>query len=226
MPYWVWQTEFKIVKQQPEHDFDDAFRAQFTQLIKWRRDVRRFRPEPVDPKIIDDILDITQSSPSVGLSEPWRFVPVKSDDARAQVMASFKHCNGHALAKLSGEDAKLYAQLKLEGLSEAPVQFAVFSDHASSKGKGLGQQTMPEMLDYSVVIAVHTFWLAARAHGVGVGWVSILDPQEVAKAVDAPADWSLVAYLCVGWPVEDHLDPELERAGWEQSNRPTLNSAQ
>jgi 5,6-dimethylbenzimidazole synthase len=75
---------------------------------------------------------------------------------------------------------------------------------------------MPEMLRYSVVTAVHTFWLAARACGVGVGWVSILDPEAVRKALDAPEHWTLVAYLCVGYPREEHDDPELERAGWEQ----------
>jgi len=196
--------------------FDDNFRANFEDLIRWRRDVRRFKPDPVDPALIAHLLELADLAPSVGLSQPWRFIPVEDDAVRAHVIASFETCNAQALAAYGdGDDRSLYARLKLEGMREAPVQFAVFCDEETDKGKGLGRQTMPETLRYSVVTAVHTFWLAARASGLGVGWVSILDPDTVRKAVAAPAHWSLVAYLCVGYPQEDHLDPELERAGWE-----------
>jgi len=99
------------------------------------------------------------------------------------------------------------------------VQLAVFADETTERGAGLGRQTMPETLRYSVVGAVHTLWLAARAEGVGVGWVSILEPEVVTRVLEAPADWTLVAYLCLGWPVEEHLDPELERAGWQARAR-------
>ncbi|MFJ5370332.1 5,6-dimethylbenzimidazole synthase, partial [Bosea sp. CER48] len=115
-----------------------------------------------------------------------------------------------------GERAKLYAQLKLEGLNNAPVQFAVFCDHGTERGHGLGRRTMPEMLDYSVVAAVTQFWLAARVHGLGVGWVSIIEPGAVAAALAAPPGWKLIAYLCVGWPEEDCDVPELVTAGWER----------
>ena len=101
------------------------------------------------------------------------------------------------------------------GLREAPVHLAVFCDHATDAGAGLGRKTMPEMLDYSVVAAVHTLWLAARAEGLGVGWVSILDPVDVCRALAVPPAWKLVAYLCVGRPLEEHLDPELERHDWQ-----------
>ena len=197
-------------------DFDDAFRAEFEELIKWRRDVRRFTGEPVDPELIAHLLELADLAPSVGLSQPWRFVEVKTRAERKAVIASYERCNADALESYDGDDRALYARLKLEGLREAPVQFAVFCDEETSRGKGLGRQTMPEMLRYSVVTAVHTFWLAARASGVGVGWVSILEPEAVREALDAPGHWTLVAYLCVGFPREEHDDPDLERAGWER----------
>jgi len=196
-------------------DFDDAFRAEFEELLKWRRDVRRFTADPVDPKLIAHLLELADLAPSVGLSQPWRFVEVKDGAAHKVIVASFERCNAAALEGYDGDDKTLYARLKLEGLREASVQFAVFCDEGTLKGKGVGRQTMPEMLSYSVVTAIHTFWLAARAIGLGVGWVSILEPEEVCKALDTPDDWVLVAYLCVGFPQEEHTDPELERVGWE-----------
>jgi 5,6-dimethylbenzimidazole synthase len=142
-----------------------------------------------------------------------------------RVRENFRLCNAEALSSYAGERAERYAALKLEGLQTAPVQFAVFCERATSQGHRLGRLTMPETLEYSVVTAVSSFWLAARAVGLGVGWVSILDPEAIRAALDCPATWRLVAYLCVGWPVEDHLDPELARLGWQArtgSGRPVL----
>ncbi len=198
--------------------FDDAFRAELEDLIKWRRDVRRFKPDPVDPALISSLLDLADYAPSVGLSQPWRFVEVTDKGVRDAVIASYEQCNAEALATYEGDDKALYAKLKLEGLREAPVQFAVFCDEETDKGKGLGRQTMPEMLRYSVVTAVHTLWLAARAAGLGMGWVSIIDPDIVRDVLGVPNHWSLVAYLCIGYPQEDLAGPELERAGWEKRN--------
>ncbi|RMF08917.1 MAG: 5,6-dimethylbenzimidazole synthase [Alphaproteobacteria bacterium] len=195
--------------------FSPEFAREFEQLLKWRRDVRRFRDAPVDEALIRDLLVLADHAPSVGLSQPWRFVSMEQEAQRALVRASFERCNAAALEGYSGQDRKLYATLKLEGLREAPVQFAVFADETTRKGKGLGAQTMPETLRYSTVMAVHTFWLAARIRGLGVGWVSILEPDIVRKAANAPSGWALVAYLCVGWPQEESDQPELERAGWE-----------
>lgn len=197
-------------------EFDDAFRERFEDLVRWRRDVRRFRDTPVEPELLQRLLDLTDLAPSVGLSQPWRFIAVDTGTARKTVIASFEQCNEEALQSYEGDDRTNYARLKLEGLKEAPVQYAVFCDEKTGQGKGLGQRTMPETLRYSVVNAVHTFWLAARAYGLGVGWVSIVEPEAVRDAVHAPSHWSLVAYLCVGYPREEHPDPELERAGWEK----------
>ena len=92
---------------------------------------------------------------------------------------------------------------------------AVYCDEATEQGHGLGALTMPETRRYSTVCALHTFWLAARARGLGVGWVSILDPEGIAEALDVPRSWAFIGYLCVGFPREEHLIPELERAGWQ-----------
>ena len=197
-------------------EFDAAFGAQLGELFRWRRDVRRFRRDPVAPALVDELLDLACLAPSVGHSQPWRFVLVETPGRRAAVCEDFLRCNREALAGYAGERARLYAGLKLAGLEEAPVHLAVFADEGTPSGHGLGRRTMPETLRYSVVTAVHTLWLAARARGVGVGWVSILDPAEVARILGVPAGWSLVAYLCVGYPEEQHDGPELARAGWQQ----------
>lgn len=196
--------------------FDDAFRSALEELIYWRRDVRRFKTDPVGEELIHSLIELAAHAPSVGFSQPWRFVLVESAERRAAVRASFERANAEALSKYAGERRGLYARLKLEGLCSAPVQLAVFADEDTDTGAGLGSRTMPETLCYSVVGAVQTLWLAARAHGLGVGWVSILEPDVVAAALDVPASWKLVAYLCIGWPAEEHLDPELERHGWQQ----------
>lgn len=195
--------------------FDAAFRDGLAELLRWRRDVRRFRAEPLDEKTVDELLALAALAPSVGNSQPWRFVKVKSPALRAEVRANFERCNRRALDSYEGERAKLYATLKLAGLDNAPVHIAVFADEAAAEGYGLGRATMPETLAYSAVMAISTFWLAARARGIGVGWVSILDPGVLARALAAPPSWRLIAYLCVGWPEEEHLDPELARAGWQ-----------
>jgi 5,6-dimethylbenzimidazole synthase len=196
--------------------FDEAFARQFEDLLRWRRDVRRFRRDAVPAEMIETLLAQMRLSPSVGHAQPWRWVAVEEGERRAAVQSSFSRCNADALASYEGERAALYARLKLEGLREAPVQFAVFCDHGTPRGHGLGRATMPEMLDYSVVAAITQFWLSARIHGLGVGWVSILEPGAIAAALDAPPDWKLVAYLCVGWPEAECDEPELVRAGWER----------
>lgn len=197
-------------------EFDDAFRMQLLELFRWRRDVRRFRPEPVPAHLLDRLLDIASLAPSVGLSEPWRVVTVDDPKRRVAVRASFEACNAQALACQAADRATSYACLKLAGLDEAPCQFAVFSEPDPGQGHGLGRATMPETAAYSAVMAVHTVWLAARASGLGLGWVSILDPAAVAAALDVPRHWSLIGYFCLGYPRAEGDTPELERLGWER----------
>jgi len=196
-------------------DFDEAFRARLIELLTWRRDVRRFRRDPLPKDLIERLLEIAALAPSVGLSQPWRFVLVEDPARRAAARANFETANAAALAAYEGAEAKRYARLKLAGLDEAPVHLAVFADRATSQGRGLGRATMPEMVEYSTVTAIHTLWLAARAHGVGLGWVSIFDPGALSQSLEVPATWSLVGYLCLGYAQESAETPELERAGWE-----------
>jgi 5,6-dimethylbenzimidazole synthase len=196
--------------------FDHGFRRQLELLFRWRRDVRRFRTDPVDTALVDTLIGLAALAPSVGNSQPWRFVKVDDPARRDRIRRNFEACNRDALADYAGERARLYAELKLSGLDRAPVHLAVFADRDTGVGSGLGRRTMPETLAYSVVGAVHTLWLAARAYDIGVGWVSILDPEGIRTSLDLPEGWALVAYLCLGYPQEEHLDPELERYGWQR----------
>ena len=196
--------------------FSDDFQRQFRELLVWRRDVRRFRRQSIDPVILGELVSLARLAPSVGNSQPSRFVLVEEPVRRAQIRDIFTRCNDAARATYPDTRAALYAQLKLAGLEEAPCHLAVFVDEATASGHGLGRHTMPETLHYSAVAAVHTLWLAARTFGLGVGWVSILESRAVARALDVPDGWSLVAYLCVGYPEEEHMDPELERHNWQE----------
>jgi 5,6-dimethylbenzimidazole synthase len=195
--------------------FNQGFRDELADLMRWRRDVRRFRTDAVDEAVLDRCLAAFSMAPSVGLSEPWRLVRVESPVARAAMQANFADTNAAALACQSDDRAAAYARLKLSGMAEAPVHLAVFCDAETAKGAGLGAGTMPEARAYSVVGAITLFWLAARAEGVGVGWVSILNANRVKRDLEVPAGWLFVGYLCVGWPEADHDTPELEREGWE-----------
>lgn len=196
--------------------FDDAFRLRLHDLFVWRRDVRRFRSEPLPSGTLERLIEVGCLSPSVGLSQPWRFVVVDDANRRRAVLDEFRACNADALKSYSGELAARYAELKLAGLEEAPCQFAVFADCATGVGHGLGRRTMPEMAEYSVVTAVCMMWLAARAEGIGMGWVSILDPRRMNDILDVPSSWRFIGYFCLGYPQIESDRPELERAGWEQ----------
>ena len=200
--------------------FGAEFREQLLDLFLWRRDVRRFRRDPLPPGTLERLIGLACLAPSVGLSEPWRFVVVERPEARAAVRASFETCNATALASQSEDRAGLYAKLKLAGLDDAPCQFALFADQGTAQGHGLGRLTMPATIDYSAVMAIHTLWLAARAEGIGLGWVSILDPEQIAAALTAPPGWQLIGYFCLGWPIEDDWMPALQRQDWEHRRPP------
>ena len=202
-------------------NFDAAFRARLRDLLIWRRDVRRFRDDALPDSTLESLIELACLAPSVGLSQPWRFVIVANPAIRAAIRQNFAACNADALSSQGASRASLYAQLKLAGLDEAPGHLAVFADRSTEQGHGLGRRTMPEMIEYSAVTAVHTIWLAARAQGVGMGWVSILDPQAVTAALDVPADWKFIGYFCLGYPQADDTVPELEQSGWEQRRLPS-----
>jgi len=196
--------------------FDGVFRARLRDLLVWRRDVRRFRRDPLPDGTLEALIELACLAPSVGLSQPWRFVIVDGEAIRRAIREDFEGWNAEALAAQSRQRAGLYARLKLAGLQEAPSHLAVFADRSTAQGHGLGRHTMPEMTEYSAVTAVHTIWLAARAQGIGMGWVSILDPKVVAALLDVPSDWKFIGYFCLGYPQDDDTIPELEQSGWEQ----------
>jgi 5,6-dimethylbenzimidazole synthase len=202
-------------------NFDNAFRAQLRDLLVWRRDVRRFRRDPLPNGTLEALIELACLAPSVGLSQPWRFVIVEDEGRRAAIWENFQAYNAAALAAQSEERASLYARLKLAGLEEAPGHLAVFADRSTPQGHGLGRHTMPEMIEYSAVTAVHTIWLAARAQGVGMGWVSILDAQAVAALLQIPPDWKFIGYFCLGYPQVEDMTPELEQSGWECRQLPS-----
>lgn len=195
--------------------FDETFRARLHELLAWRRDVRRFRTDPLPDGTLERLFEVAALAPSVGLSQPWRFVVVEDPARRAAVRDMFSACNAEARASYAGEQAARYAELKLAGLTEAPCQFAVFTDRATATGHGLGRRTMPETADYSAVAAIAMMWLAARAEDIGMGWISILDPTGMNAALDVPAEWRFIGYFCLGYPQAESDQPELDRAGWE-----------
>ena len=196
--------------------FEERFQTELVELFSLRRDVRHFKRDPLPPGEIEKLVEFTRLSPSVGYSQPWRFVKVEDEQRRAAVTASFQRANEKALTSYEGERAQLYARLKLAGLQEAPAHLAVFCDVETTTGNGLGAKTMPEMREYSAAMAIYTLWLAARARGIGIGWVSILEPDVVQAVLDVPESWRLVAYLCVGYPSSYERTPELQQLGWEE----------
>jgi len=196
--------------------FDAGFQEQFLQLLRWRRDVRHFGRRAVAEKDMSEILGSAVYAPSVGNAQPWRFVRLRSAAIRDALVAHVDGQNAAAARHYAGTSRyEHYLSLKLHALREAPELLAVFCDEHPEAGHGLGIATMPEMLRYSCVMAVHTMWLAARLRGIGLGWVSILDPQDVPALLDVPAHWSLIALLCIGYPADDTDIPELETRGWQ-----------
>jgi 5,6-dimethylbenzimidazole synthase len=210
----------KTVAKKQRVEFDAPFRKQLRELLAWRRDVRRFLGDPLPPGTIEELIALACLAPSVGLSEPWRFIIVEDEARRAAIRRNFEVCNAQALAAQSRQRAGRYARLKLAGLQDAPCHVAVFADRTTPQGHLLGRRTMPEMIEYSAVTAVHTIWLAARAQGIGMGWVSILDPQAVAAILEVPDAWKFIGYFCLGYPRTADDIPELQRSRWERRRRP------
>lgn len=197
--------------------FDNAFQERLDDLLRWRRDVRHFLPDALAGGEMDHLLRLACLAPSVGNAQPWRFVRVRSPALRARLADHADAERVKAAGRYdAGERRDHYLSLKLHALREAPEILAVFSDEQPQAGHGLGTATMPEMLRYSTVLAIHSLWLAARARGIGLGWVSIVDPATVAAMLEAPRHWSLIACLCLGYPAEPSNRPELEVRGWQE----------
>jgi nicotinate-nucleotide--dimethylbenzimidazole phosphoribosyltransferase len=185
-------------------------------IILHRRDVRgnRFLHTPIPEDVLEKILLAALNGPSVGFSQPWEFVVIRERETRQRIRDSFDAENTKATPLFDEEKSKKYAGMKLEGILEAPLSVAVF--YKPVKGVVLGQTSMKEVGLYSVVCAIQNMWLMARALNVGIGWVSILDPEKVKRILQAPVENQLVAYLCLGY-VNEFLDkPELEILEWDK----------
>jgi 5,6-dimethylbenzimidazole synthase len=190
------------------------------ELLRWRRDVRHFLVDPIPDEIITRLKDAWELAPSVGNSRPWRVIRVDDHKLRDGVRTIFNESNAKAAEIYDGHRADQYRALKLAGLDTAPLQLAVFIDCEPKQGCGLGRQTVPETLQQSVAMAIHTLWLAARSQNLGLGMLSILEPERVEDLFEVPETWRFSAYLCLGWPQFDDDTPLLHRAGW-QANEPS-----
>ncbi len=200
----------------PQRVFSNEEQELLEEIMLHRRDVRgnRFKETPIPEMIIDKILQAGLAAPSVGFSQPWEFVLIESLQTKEAVKATFSEETQKAAAQFADEKQKEYIQLKLEGIIEAPLNIAVF--YKPKEGPVLGQTSMPNMGKYSVVCAIQNMWLMARSLNVGMGWVSILDPEKVKKVLNAPEENQLIGYLCFGYTDMFYNKPELELRKWEK----------
>jgi nicotinate-nucleotide--dimethylbenzimidazole phosphoribosyltransferase len=204
----------QLIPAAPE-EFSNLDQDLIHRLILARRDIRQFRAEPISENSLFRILGAAHAAPSVGLMQPWNFILIDSLDIRQQIKSSFAAVNAREQGKLEGDPrSDLYGSLKLEGILEAPLNIAVTCDHSRGGPFVLGRAPMPRTAAYSVCLAIENLWLAARVEGVGVGWVSILDPDAVARVLGLPPEVELIAYLCIGYPIEFRPKPLLEEVGW------------
>jgi 5,6-dimethylbenzimidazole synthase len=198
-------------------EFSEQERDIVYRVVAARRDVRHgYTPELLPEALLRRLLGAAHCAPSVGLMQPTRFIVVRDRTVRERIHAAFLEANERALASYEGERRDIYSSLKLEGILEAPQNLCVLSDPNSERGHRLGRQTMPETAVYSTVCAIQNLWLAARSEGVGVGWVSILDPARLRQILGIPPEIVPVAYLCIGFVDRFANSPELERQGWEK----------
>ena len=197
-------------------DFSEAERRAVYRAIYERRDVRsQFLKDPVPDDVLTRILDAAHHAPSVGFMQPWDFIVIRDAAVRVKVHGNFECACSRAAGVYQGEQRKMYDELKLAGILDAPLNICVTCDPERAKGSGLGRQTDPSVALYSTVCAVQNLWLAARAESLGVGWVSILDFEQLRLTLGIPQGLTVVAYLCVGYVSEFRPQPDLEEKGWE-----------
>ncbi|WP_406854003.1 5,6-dimethylbenzimidazole synthase [Alsobacter sp. KACC 23698] len=195
--------------------FSDEERAAVYRCIYSRRDVRgEFLPDAVPEDVLQRILRAAHHAPSVGFMQPWDFIIVQSRATKARLHEAFRVANDEAAAQFEPDRAAAYRRLKLEGIRDAPVGVCVTCDRNRAGAVVLGRTHQPDMDIYSTVCAVQNLWLAARAEGVGVGWVSIIRPEDLRDVLGIPREIVPIAYLCLGYASAFHEKPELEKRGW------------
>lgn len=197
--------------------YDDAERAAVHRVMRERRDIRNgFRPDPIPHEVLLRVLEAAHTAPSVGQSQPWDFVVIRSEETR-RTMHELAARQRDAYAKsLPKGRAKQFKELKIEAILETPINIVVTADPTRGGRHTLGRHTQPQMAPYSSALAVENLWLAARAEGLGVGWVSFFDEREMVRTLGLPDHLEAVAYLCVGYVDEFPAEPELLRAGWSK----------
>lgn len=196
-------------------DFSDAERASVYRCIHERRDVRgEFLPDPIADEVLARLLLAAHHAPSVGFMQPWDFVLVRDAAVKARVWEGFREAHEEAAALFPDDRATAYRALKLEGIREAPIGLCITCDRDRAGPVVLGRTHQPEMDLYSTVCAVQNLWLAARAEGLGVGWVSIVRPERLREALGIPERIVPIAWLCIGRVAFFHDKPELEKRGW------------
>lgn len=197
--------------------FDDDERQALYDIINARRDVRnQFLPDAIDPAALKRILAAAHAAPSVGFMQPWNFLLIRDQALRAEIHLAFLAANDEAADLFSGDRRTLYQTLKLEGILKAPLNICVTCDRSRGGQVILGRTHNRDMDLYSTVCAVQNLWLAARAEGVGIGWVSIFRPDDLRRILNIPQQVEIVAYLCAGLVDELFVQPELELKGWRQ----------
>jgi nicotinate-nucleotide--dimethylbenzimidazole phosphoribosyltransferase len=193
--------------------FDERDRAVVHRVIAERRDIRRFRPDHVSEDLLRRVLEAAHRAPSVGLMQPWRFIVIRELETRIAVRALARRERLRQSERFD-ERARHFLDQKVEGVVEAPVGICVCCDPGDPAVEVLGRGTIPETDVYSTACAIENLWLAARAEGLGVGWVSFYQPDDLRTVLGIPAHVQPVAYLCLGWPDERPVRPGLESAGW------------
>lgn len=197
--------------------FSDDERAAVYKAIYSRRDVRdQFLPKPIDDNVLRRLLDAAHHAPSVGFMQPWNFITIRDIARKIEVHRAFAKANEEAKALFKDERQALYASLKLEGILKAPVNLCITCDRTRGGKDVLGRTHNRQMDIYSTVCAVQNLWLAARAEGIGVGWVSIYHDQDIRQILGIPDHVEIVAYLCLGYVDELFDVPELEKKGWRK----------
>lgn len=184
------------------------------EVIFARRDVRRFRADPVPEHLLYRLLLAAHHAPSVGFMQPWNFITVRDPAVKADVKQAFLEENARAADHYHGRRRLLYDSLKLEGILEAPVNLCVTCDRSRFGPHVLGRNSIPETDLFSTCCAIQNLWLAAYVEGIGVGWVSIIQPERLRQILRIPDAVVPVAYLCIGYPEAFLPQPELERVGW------------
>ncbi|MEH6561817.1 MAG: 5,6-dimethylbenzimidazole synthase [Marinobacter sp.] len=200
-----------------DHAFSEDERAGLYRAIYERRDVRsQFLPDPIPQPVLARLLKAAHHAPSVGFMQPWDFILIDSVEVREQVLASFNEENAKAAENYSGERQQAYRNLKLQAITESPMNLCITCNRTRGGSHVLGRNSVVEMDLFSTCLAVQNLWLAARAEGIGVGWVSILDQDRLSDILELPDHVYPLAYLCLGY-VSEFLDqPELQAKGWRK----------